>query len=180
MEAVIIIDVLRRAGVDVTVASVEDGRLQVECARRTRLVADAGLADALAAGAQYDAVLLPGGMPGAERLRDSDTLREAVCAQNERGALVGAICAAPQVALASWGVITEDTKATAHPAFSDKLPDPSAQASRVVREPGLLTSRGPGTAFEFALAAVEELCGADVADEIAGPMVLHEGYESWR
>lgn len=63
---------------------------------------------------------------------------------------------------------------------SDKLPDPSAQASRVVREPGLLTSRGPGTAFEFALAAVEELCGADVADEIAGPMVLHEGYESWR
>lgn len=104
MEAVIIVDVLRRAGVATTLASVEPGRLAVTCSRGVTLVADALLADA-AAGAAYDAVVLPGGMPGAERLRDCAQLTAIVQDQHAAGRVTAAICAAPAVALQPAGVL---------------------------------------------------------------------------
>jgi 4-methyl-5(b-hydroxyethyl)-thiazole monophosphate biosynthesis len=69
-------------------------------------------------------------------------------------------------------------RATAHPAFSDKLSDQASVAARVVVDGKLTTSRGPGTAFEFALALVKELYGEEKMREVAGPMVMYEGWDT--
>lgn len=171
-QAVIIVDVLRRAGVDVTLASVE-ARTDVVCSRGVRVVADALLADA-AARAPFDAVVLPGGMPGSAALAACTQLTDMVRAQDAAGRVVAAICAAPAVALAPAGVLA-GRAATAHPAFTHALPDASRAAARVVVDGHVVTSAGPGTAFEFALAIVAALEGAAKAAEVAGPMVLLEG-----
>lgn len=173
MEAVITIDVLRRAGAEVVVASVEDS-LTVKCSRGVVLVADALIGDA--AGATYDLIACPGGMPGAERLRDSAPLEALLRAQAGAGRLHAAICATPVVFLQPAGLLA-GRAATAHPAFSDKLPDQGPVPRRVVVDGPLTTSRGPGTAFEFALELVRQLYGADKAREVAGPMVMPEGFK---
>ncbi|RZR80326.1 hypothetical protein BHM03_00006340, partial [Ensete ventricosum] len=164
MEAVITIDVLRRAGADVTVASAEK-ELCVDACWGVKLVADALAAD--------------GGMPGSATLRDCGVLESIVKKQAEKGGLYAAICAAPAVALGSWGLL-KGLKVTCYPSFMDKLPsDATAVESRVQVEGQVVTSRGPGTAMEYSLALVEKLYGKDKADEVAGPMVMrpHHGVE---
>ncbi len=167
IEAVCIIDVLRRAGVTVTVASV--GALQVTASRGVKLVADC-LIDQCR-GEAFDMVVLPGGIPGAERLRDSDVLVEILKEQREAGGWLGAICAAPAVVLAAHTLL-KGCRATAHPAFVDRLGDQTRIDERVVVDGRCVTSRGPGTALEFALRLVALLCGEDKAREVAAPMVL--------
>ncbi|KAK9908468.1 hypothetical protein WJX75_008377 [Coccomyxa subellipsoidea] len=169
MEAVIIIDVLRRAGADVTVASVEES-LQVEMSRKVELVADKFIADV--SGQSFDAIALPGGMPGAERLRASAELLEILDEQIRTEKIWSAICASPAVVFESQGWL-KGKKATSHPAFSDKLADQSEVPFRVVVDKNLITSRGPGTAFEFALTLVEMLYDKGKADEVAGPMLMY-------
>ncbi len=168
IEAVCIIDVLRRAGIDVTVASVEE-TAQVTASRQTRLVADALLADCVEPG--YDLIALPGGMPGAEHLRDCVPLIDLLKAQRAAGRLYGAICAAPVVVLQAHGLLAR-RKATAHPGVSGQLADQAAVSQRVVVDGNCITSRGPGTAIEFALVLVEALLGAQKAAEIGGQMLV--------
>ena len=171
IEAVSIVDVLRRAGAEVTVASVEP-TLLCKMSRGVLMQADVSIADV--ATQTFDLVALPGGMPGAERLRDSAALKDALTAHAVAGRPYAAMCAAPAVVLAPLGLLA-GRAATAHPAFADKLP-PACAASvpgRVVADGPLLTSRGPGTALEFALALVATLYGAEKAREVAGPMVMH-------
>ena len=132
-------------------------------------MADALLSDA-AASAPYDAIALPGGMPGAARLGECAALMELVSAQHAAGRVVAAIGAAPAVALPP--AVLAGRRATAHPAFADKLPDTSAVEARVVVDGHVITSRGPGTALEFALALVSALFGPDAVAPVAGPMVL--------
>ena len=167
IEAVCIIDVLRRAGVAVTVASV--GALQVTASRGVKLVADCLIDQCRRE--SYDMVVLPGGIPGAENLRDSEVLVEIIKAQREAGGWLGAICAAPAVVLAAHALL-EGCRATAHPAFVDRLEDQTRVEERVVVDGRCVTSRGPGTALEFALRLVALLCGEDKAREVAAPMVL--------
>jgi 4-methyl-5(b-hydroxyethyl)-thiazole monophosphate biosynthesis len=169
MEAVITIDVLRRAGAAVTVASVEDD-LTVKCSRGVTIVADTLIKDA---GSQYDLIACPGGMPGAERLRDSAELLKLVQEQKAADKLYAAICATPAVFFEAKGII-EGKNATAHPAFSDKLSNQATVKGRVVVDGKLTTSRGPGTAFEFALALVKQLYGEEKMREVAGPMVMYD------
>jgi 4-methyl-5(b-hydroxyethyl)-thiazole monophosphate biosynthesis len=184
-QAVIVIDLLRRAGVAVTVASIEPGRKEVTCSRGVKLVADASIDDAAVKAAEdrWDGVALPGGMPGAERLRDCVPLADAVESARRRGAVWAAICATPAVAWAPRGWLA-GKRATGHPAFMDALatagpggPAGNATVSedRVVVDGSLITSRGPGTAFEFGLALVAALCGEAKAAEVAGPLVLPPG-----
>jgi 4-methyl-5(b-hydroxyethyl)-thiazole monophosphate biosynthesis len=168
IEAVTLIDVLRRAGVAVTVASVEATR-EVVCAHGTRIVADALHADV--ADRSYDLVVLPGGMPGAEHLRDTPALIAQLKAQDARGGLFAAICAAPGVVLGRHGLIGA-RRATAYPGFESMLPAGSFVDERVVRDDHLLTSRGPGTALEFALALVEALGLGDKAAQLAQGMLV--------
>ncbi|XP_047975461.1 protein DJ-1 homolog C isoform X2 [Salvia hispanica] len=102
MEAVIMIDVLRRSGAHVTVASVEE-QLEVEAAGGTRLLADAFIS--ACSDQTFDLVALPGGMPGSARLRDCQLLRDITTKQAEAKRLYAAICAAPAVALLPWGLL---------------------------------------------------------------------------
>jgi 4-methyl-5(b-hydroxyethyl)-thiazole monophosphate biosynthesis len=173
MEAIIAVDVLRRAGAEVTVASVEDSDTVV-CSRGVVIVADKKIDDCAAE--HYDLIALPGGMPGAERLRDSQTLIDMLDRQAAAGKPHAAICATPAVALQPHGFL-DGKKATAHPAFVDKLADGSAAEIRVVADGVLTTSRGPGTAFEFALALVKQLYGEEKMVEVAGPMVMYAGWK---
>ena len=172
MEVVIIADVLRRAGARVTIASVEDNGLVCACSRGVKIVADASLADASVTSAAYDCVVLPGGMPGAKRLADDARVMAIVEAQlqSERG-ITAAMCASPGVILAPRGWLN-GVASTAHPAFVKDLPNDASAQGRVVVDGRVITSRGPGTAIEFALALVEALFGKDKALEVAGPMVL--------
>jgi 4-methyl-5(b-hydroxyethyl)-thiazole monophosphate biosynthesis len=174
MEAVITIDVLRRAGADVVVASVEPGNLEVNCSRGVKIVADKLIDDVVTE--HFDLIALPGGMPGAERLRDSEALIGLLDKQAAAGKAHAAICATPAVALEVHGFL-KGKKATAHPAFVDKLTDNSEAKRRVVADGVLTTSRGPGTAFEFALALVKQLYGEAKMEEVAGPMVMYDGWK---
>jgi 4-methyl-5(b-hydroxyethyl)-thiazole monophosphate biosynthesis len=167
IEAVTIIDVLRRAGAEVTVASV-DGP-QVTAARGVRLVADCLIDRCL--DNTYDLVVLPGGMPGAEHLRDSEPLKQILRRHCDTGRLVGAICAAPAVVLEAHGLL-ENHRATCHPNHVKRLHDPSAAGERVLVDDTYVTSQGPGTAMAFALKLVEMLFGLEHMEAVAAPMIV--------
>jgi 4-methyl-5(b-hydroxyethyl)-thiazole monophosphate biosynthesis len=167
IEAVCIIDVLRRAGASVTVAAV--GGQQVTASRGVKLVADRLIADCV--GTTYDLIALPGGMPGAEHLRDSRELEVLLKAQGREGRLYAAICASPAVVLRHHGLL-ENRRATCHPNFVSHLDHTGEAEERVVVDGPCVTSRGPGTAIEFALKLVELLFGEATAREVAQPMVV--------
>lgn len=162
MEAVILAGVLRRAGADVTLASVEDG-LEVEASCGTHLIADKLIS--ACADQVFDLVALPGGMPGSVRLRDNKILQRITVRQAEEKRLYGAICAAPAVVLMPWG-LHRGRKITSHPSFIGDLPTFRAVESNVQVSGELTTSRGPGTAFQFALSFVEQLFGAHAAEDM--------------
>lgn len=168
LEAVAIIDILRRAGAKVTVASVTGSR-QVTASRGVVIVADT-LIEACTQ-KDYDLVVLPGGMPGAEHLRDSAQLIDILTRQRDNSRWYGAICASPAVVLEPHGLLN-GRRATCHPAFVDRLTNRDHVESRVVADGNCLTSRGPGTAVEFALALVEGLYGRAKRDAVAAPMVV--------
>ena len=168
IEAVCIIDVLRRAGDSVTVASV--GELQVTASRGTKLVADKLIHECLEE--TYDLIALPGGIPGAEHLRDSGELAGMLKKQREEDRSYAAVCAAPAVVLQHHGLLT-GLRATCHPAFVDELENKEALESRVVVDGNCITSRGAGTALEFALKLVEILHGREKAEEVAAPMLAN-------
>ena len=167
IEAVCIIDTLRRAGAQVTVASVDD--LQVTASRGTKLVADTLITDC--ANETYDLIALPGGMPGAEYLRDSEVLITLLKNQQKAGRFYAAICASPAVVLHHHGLLT-GLRATCHPAFMDRLDQEKALEDRVVVDGKCVTSRGPGTALEFALKLIELLFDAEKAQKVAQPMLI--------
>eukprot|EP00262_Sarcandra_glabra_P016698 TRINITY_DN5527_c0_g1_i1.p1 TRINITY_DN5527_c0_g1~~TRINITY_DN5527_c0_g1_i1.p1 ORF type:complete len:408 (-),score=75.58 TRINITY_DN5527_c0_g1_i1:518-1705(-) len=176
MEAVIVIDVLRRAGADVTVASVEK-ELRIDASWGLKLVADAFISDCEEVA--FDLVSLPGGMPGSVTLKDSGILERIVKKHVADGRLYSAICAAPAVVLGEWGLL-RGLKATCYPAFMEKLKSTAmAVESRVQQDGQVVTSRGPGTAMEFSVTLVELLYGKEKAEEVAGPMVMrsHHGVD---
>ncbi len=162
IEAICLIDILRRAGASVTVASVDE--LQVTASRGVKLVADRLLSDC--AGETYDLIALPGGMPGAEHLRDSKDLEEMLKLQQREGRWYAAICASPVVVLQHHGLL-DGRRATCHPDFVHRLQNTDMAETRVVVDGPCVTSRGPGTAIEFALKLVELLYDGDRAQEIA-------------
>lgn len=168
MEAVCTIDTLRRAGAEVTVASVMPD-LQVTASRGVKLVADVLIADC--ADATYDLIAVPGGVPGAMHLRDSATLTALLKAQAAAGRLYAAICAAPVVVLQHHGLLLEGRRATCHPNFEPQLLDAAAAAQRVVVDGNCVTSRGPGTAIEFALQLAAQLFGEEKAREVGAAML---------
>lgn len=175
MEAVTIIDVMRRAGAAVTVASVESD-LTVTCSRDVKIVADELISHA--AKRLFDLIVLPGGAPGSEALKQSSDLRDLLQKQQSDDKPYAAMCAAPAVVLEAHGLL-KGKKATAHPAFVSKLTDSSAAEQRVVVDGNLITSRGPGTALEFALTLVEKLYGSEKAKEVAMPMVVNDNVGSF-
>ncbi|XP_057723201.1 protein DJ-1 homolog B-like isoform X1 [Arachis stenosperma] len=167
MEAVIIIDILRRAKANVVVASLED-KLEIVASRNVKLEADMLLDEA--AKLSYDLIVLPGGLGGAQTFAKSETLVSLLKKQRENR-YYGAICASPALVLEPHGLL-KGKKATAFPALCNKLSDPSEAENRVVVDGNLVTSRGPGTSIEFALAIVEKLFGRKLGLELAKTIVF--------
>jgi protein deglycase len=149
IEAVTIIDVLRRAEVEVHVAAL--GGESATGSHGIVVLADGPLARVDAS--QFDAVVLPGGMPGAKHLSEDARVQQILREAAASGKLVAAICAAP-TALEAAGVLS-GKRATSYPGF--KLPSAQYSEDRVVEDGNVITSRGVGTALEFALKLVERL-----------------------
>jgi 4-methyl-5(b-hydroxyethyl)-thiazole monophosphate biosynthesis len=163
LEAVTIIDVLVRAGAEVTIASVETS-VQITASRGVKLVADCLIAEC--SDKEYDLIALPGGMPGAEHLGDCGVLIDMLKDQKQAGRLYAAICAAPAIALAPHGLL-DGKIATCYPSFRDQLPNASKADLTVVVDENCITSQGPGTAMEFALELVAELFDLSKARQVA-------------
>ncbi len=169
IETVTQIDVLRRAKAQVTVASIEPIR-EIVAARGTRIVADQLFNDC--ADQPYDLISLPGGLPGAERLRDFEPLIARLRQQREAGRYYGAICASPAYVLQTHGLL-EGCEATCFPAFLDQLDKPSSKA--VVISGHCVTSQGPGTALAYSLTLVELLFGVELRQRLAADMLVAAG-----
>ncbi|MCW8876969.1 MAG: DJ-1/PfpI family protein [Kangiellaceae bacterium] len=170
MEVVIVADVLTRAGAKVILASVEKEPIVV-ASRGIKIQADHLMPDI--ENKDWDLIVIPGGMPGAERLANCLQLQQLIRDQIEQTKTVAAICAAPSVVLAEMGML-RGKEATCHPGFWEKLAPKvkTLREDRVVVDLPFITSQGPGTAFEFALELVDLLFGADKRREVAEPMVL--------
>jgi 4-methyl-5(b-hydroxyethyl)-thiazole monophosphate biosynthesis len=160
IEAVTIIDVLRRAGLRVDVASL--GALRVAGSHGITLEADIAIDDAKAD--EYDLIALPGGMPGTLHLREDPRVIRLVREMEAGGKGVAAVCAAPSV-LAEAGLL-RDRRATVHPAAASFLSDARVEDVRVVRDGRIVTGKAAGTAMEFAFALVEWLLGSEAVEEV--------------
>lgn len=168
IETVTLIDVLRRAEVEVVVACIENRRM-FTCARGTRVTADTMLVDVLAQ--DFDLIVLPGGMPGAQALADHAPLAAKVREQAAAGRLFAAICAAPALALQGYGVLKQ-RRMTCYPAFSERLSGCTFVDQPVVVDGNCITSQGPATALLFALTLVEQLAGKAVRKSVAEAMLV--------
>jgi 4-methyl-5(b-hydroxyethyl)-thiazole monophosphate biosynthesis len=168
IEAVTIIDVLRRADIDVATVGVSG--IEVTGSHGITIHADRTLsADSDDA---WDLVVLPGGMPGASNLRDDARVQALLHAQHDCGGRVAAICAAP-IALAKAGLL-EGRTATSYPSFANQLGGVRYSEDSVVVDERITTSRGPATAMRFALELVAQLCGARRAEQLASAMLVSD------
>lgn len=167
IEAVTMLDILRRAKVEVISAGLKPGI--VKCSRGTQLVPDTHLDDAVHDA--FDMIALPGGLPGAEHLKNDARIIDMVKRMNEAKRYIAAICAAPMV-LHAAGVL-EGRRATSFPGVLDKLSGSHTYVNETVVIDGhVVTSRGPGTAMEFALTLVELLCGRKQREVVEGPLQI--------
>lgn len=173
IETVALVDVLVRGGVAVTLAScAADGSLLLTASRGVRLQADCHVTD-LPADTRWDLVAVPGGVPGSEAIRDCPPAIALLQAQADARRWRAAICAAPALVLAHHDLLGH-AAVTCHPGFQARLPASQRRLERVVvdSEARLITSQGPGTSIEFALAILEQLGGPELARQVAAPMVI--------
>lgn len=161
IEALLPLDILRRGGVDVTTVAV-GGADAVIGSHGVRVGAD--IPDTLFRDSRPEAVILPGGMPGAENLDRSRTVETALRVTHTTGGLLCAICAAPMV-LGRRGYLVGKT-AVCFPGFEKELTGAEISRNRVVRDGKIITAAGMGVAMEFGLEILKTLRGVDVADEI--------------
>lgn len=171
METVISVDVLRRASAKVTVAGLS-GNGEVTCSRQVVIKPDCSLEEALKQ-RPFKAVLLPGGLKGAEHLASSELVGRILKEQEDQGRIIAAICAAP-TALKKHG-IGKGKKITSYPSTKSVMDADSIYQyleDRVVVDGNIITSRGPGTAFEFALTVAKQLGLGDKVPELKKGMLL--------
>lgn len=166
VEAITVIDVLRRGGVEVVAASL-DGANQVTGAHGVKVTADSSFK--AAAQSECDALVLPGGGTGTENLRRSHELAERLRRQKESGRLVCAICAAPTV-LVDAGVLDPEQHVTCYPSCVMDLDRPSANVP-VVADGNVITGQAPGSSLLFALVILKALVGDKAAEKVARGMV---------
>ena len=169
MEAVIILDVLRRAEWTVVAAGLHDG--PVTASRGVRILPDVGWDDVDAD--TFDWIILPGGLPGTEAMMADERVRDALQRHVQMGRKLGAICAAPLVLQASN--LLEGRVFTSHPSVADRFAQGTRVDERVVVDGDLVTSQGPGTAMEFVLAIIELVEGQEKARMLAHAMVCPSG-----
>jgi 4-methyl-5(b-hydroxyethyl)-thiazole monophosphate biosynthesis len=167
LEAVTIIDLLRRAGIEVVIAGLVEG--PVKASRGTVLLPDTVLDDVLEQA--FDMIVLPGGLPGATHLNDDPRIHRLLAHQDRHARHVAAICAAPKV-LADAGLL-DGRRATSFPGAvaAANYPKIALVEDPVVVDGHVVTSRGPGTAMDFALQLIEILSGRDKRDEVESKLM---------
>ena len=162
IEALTPLDILRRAGIETVSYSVNSDFCV--CGAHDIMVD----ADDIVENIEYDSVdtvILPGGMPGADNLENNKDVQDLLAYASENGKLMCAICAAPKV-LGKFGYL-EGKKATCFPGFEECLIGAEATGERVVVDGNVITSKGMGTAMDFALAILEYLKDKETADKMA-------------
>ena len=167
LEAVTVIDLLRRAEIEVVTAGLVEG--PVRGSRDTVLVPDTLLDDVMEQ--EYDMMVLPGGLPGAQRLDADDRIHELLKRYHAEDRFAAAICAAPKV-LANAGLLN-GRSATSYPGAVriEDFPEIDLLNVPVVVDGKVITSRGPGTAMDFALQLIESLAGKAKRDEVETALV---------
>lgn len=150
VEAITLIDLLRRAEFKVVTVSISSEKL-VKGAHDISVESDKLLSEVTSD--KFDAIILPGGMPGTLNLKASETLKTATLAWVLEGSAYGAICAAPTV-LSEWGLM-DDLNCTCYPAFKDQLGPAKYSSDKVVIDGNVITSQGVGTAIDYACAWVK-------------------------
>ena len=169
VEALVVVDILRRGGVEVTMTSITEEEF-VRSSQGVNVEMDAvlGEVDVL----DYDAIILPGGMPGTLHLGESEAVKKALLAMNDAGKIISAICAAPGV-LGKYGLL-EGKKACSYPDHEKNLTGATVMREPVVTDGNVITSRGLGTALEFGLRLLEVLESTEKADQIRNAIVYQE------
>jgi 4-methyl-5(b-hydroxyethyl)-thiazole monophosphate biosynthesis len=174
VEAVTPVDYLRRAGVEVTVAAISESP-GVKGSRGIIVMADTSLAELKRNGSfnpdSWDAVVLPGGGPGAKNLAASKDTGRLLGEMAKKGKLVCAICASPAVVLAPLGLLT-GKNFTCYPGLEKEVTGANWSCEKVVVDGNIITSRGAGTAGLFAAAVISQLAGEEKAKEISDSVLL--------
>lgn len=167
VEAVAVIDVLRRAGIDTVIAGLSDG--PVASARKVRVIPDTVIDTVKPE--DFDMIVLPGGQPGSDNLNADPRVKDLIMGFSQKGKLTGAICAAP-IVLANAGVL-KGKHVTSYPSYKDRLEGALYEERSVVEDGNIVTSRGAGTALNFGLAIVAKLVSKEKALKIKEAMLIH-------
>lgn len=165
VEALAPVDIMRRAGIEVTTVSIM-GRREVVSAQSVTVMADILFEECCFC--CFDACVLPGGGAGTEILSAHEPLRKTLLEEAGKGTLIAAICAAPMV-LGRAGLL-KGIKATCYPGCEGELFDAEYTASAVEKDGNIITACGPGASFDFGFAIVEYLCGSAIVETLRSQM----------
>lgn len=173
IEALATVDILRRAKIAVTLTSVEES-LVVEGSHNIRVVADILLDDLDASSVQM--IVLPGGLPGATRLKGNPKVIKLIQDFESAGKAVAAICAAP-IVLGEAGIL-QDTNAVCYPGFESQLIGANILDRGVVVDGAIITAKGAGLTYAFALEIIGYLMGKEIAKEVQEKMLIPDVFLS--
>jgi 4-methyl-5(b-hydroxyethyl)-thiazole monophosphate biosynthesis len=166
IEALAPVDIFRRCGVEIMTVSITASR-SVQTSHGVTVEADCHISDADLTDA--DLLILPGGMPGASNLLESEPVRNALIRQNEEGRLIGAICAAPMV-LGELGLL-KGKRATCYPGFEQHFHGAEYTAEMVTVDGNITTGKGPGAAMAFGYQLLSNFVSAEKVEEIKKSMI---------
>ena len=166
LEAITVTDLLTRAGIEVITAGLDDK--PVKASRGITLIPDHTLDEVM--DQDFDMIVLPGGLPGADHLNNDPRIQQIVKNLYQQNKYTAAICAAPRV-LATAGIL-DNKQATSFPGALDNFPSTNMRylEEPVVIDGNIITSRGPGTAMDFALTLIEKLVGKAKREEVEAPL----------
>ncbi|MCX6156114.1 MAG: DJ-1/PfpI family protein [Candidatus Kapabacteria bacterium] len=162
LETVAVIDILRRAGVDLIVASDNN---PVVCSRGTKIIADISISE-IPLNKLFDIIILPGGMPGTSNLAANEHLTNLIRSHYAHNKIIAAICAAPTILL-NLNLLDKILPVCSHPSVASQFKGYNYVEEKCAIQNNIITSRGAGTAVDFALKITETLCGSEISTKIA-------------
>jgi len=171
IEALAVVDVLRRAEIEVIIAGLNPG--PVSSARNISILPDTTIDTVRTA--EFDMIVLPGGQPGTDNLNADTRIHRLLAEFQAAGKLIGAICAAP-IVLAAAGLLS-GKQVTSYPSYRDRLNGGTYVDRTIVTDGDIITSQGAGTAIDFALAIVARLTDEHIAEKISKAMLVPDSRE---